>query len=196
MDSDETDRSLRTVKEDGRQLIQDDQGQVEHGLDMSSFQTLQPFSDAFMHSGGILFVQAVPLGEGCDDCLLVQDPHPHLVDHENARHFADVICAAHAYLVLALFLRWFAFALVSAICLLIETGPSSCGAVERMWRIWSCESVHDLIAISIPCGLQRRVIRLIQCTTRMERSVMVQILSDEHFVTIGRDGLIQPGGVD
>lgn len=63
--------SFRAVKKYVRQFVQDDQSEVKNSLDMPRSEIMQSVSNALVYPRCILFVQAVPLGESGDDCLLV-----------------------------------------------------------------------------------------------------------------------------
>lgn len=96
--------------------------------------------------------------------LVVQNPHPQLVNHHDPRYLANAL------------------------------RPVLCERVRRVHveLLGPRRAVDDLVACAgVPRQTERPLVGLLECSARMQRGILVQVLLDEALLTVCRHGLIQ-----
>ncbi len=91
---------LCPVEEDVRALVQNDQRKIEDRFDLCA--PIQPITYRPVYSGRVLLVVAVSPGEESEDRVLIQNPHPKLVDHYRSLNLADIATALGASILVLL----------------------------------------------------------------------------------------------
>lgn len=83
------------IKECARALLEDYESDVKDRpyLIFASICELQTVPDGFVDTMQIVFVVAISPRKRGDDSLLVEDPHPQLIDHDEFGDFLDLASA-------------------------------------------------------------------------------------------------------
>lgn len=92
------------IEEGVETLIQYDEAKIEYAANViiRVVPRLHSHTNALVYSRGVLVNHAVSLREAGEYRVLVEDPHPQLVNHDSSRYFADVpgaLLASHLSLV-------------------------------------------------------------------------------------------------
>ena len=130
------------VKEDLTAFIDNNESHVVSRVNLGISEIAQPIPDGFGHTGRIFSVDPIAPGEACDDCVVVEDPHPELVDHDEARQLLDGLSTAGTFNVGRNFFRMAAAVIRVPMC---GSSESRSGHLQVPWlkslvtvRIWTC----------------------------------------------------------
>lgn len=79
-----TNLCLGTIEEDIGTLVKYDESKIKDGSDVVALEASESHFYGIVHSRGVLLVESVSFGEGGKNGTLVQNPHPELIDHDDA----------------------------------------------------------------------------------------------------------------
>jgi len=88
--------SLGPIKECIGALVQDDEGNVEDGPNLVLSSVGETVPDRLVYSVQVKLVVSVSPGKRSDDRLLVQNPHPQLIHHDELGDLFDLTRAMFA----------------------------------------------------------------------------------------------------
>jgi len=90
--------SFGPIEERVRALIKDNEGNIEYRSYLVRPGASKSVSDRLVDTVQIILVIPISPGERRDDGLLIKDPHPQLIHHDELRDLLDFACAVLAAL--------------------------------------------------------------------------------------------------